>query len=97
MGKSGAVSSYFRIHDNLISEPTPAVAYPHWSGRVAYRLTPSDLPGWLAGEPSIRVLKNENYALQIRLDNDASLALAEELLFLALEKLRGDDLPSTMV
>ena len=30
-------AAYFRVHDTLIGEPTPAVAYPHWSGKVEVR------------------------------------------------------------
>ena len=85
----GELAGYFRVHDTLIGEPTPAVAYPHWSGRVAFRLRPDDLPGWLIGDSQIQVLKSSKYALQVRVASDSSLALAEELLFIALEKLRN--------
>lgn len=88
--KRGEVAPYFRIHDNLLGEPTPAVAYPHWSGRVAYRLVAPDLPAWLADDQRIQVLKHDHYALQVRIEEAPSLALAEELLLLALEKLRGE-------
>lgn len=84
----GRLAGYFRVHDTLIGEPTPAVAYPHWSGRVAFRLRPDDVPEWMAGDPQIQVLQQSQYALQVRVVSDSSLALAEELLFVALEKLR---------
>lgn len=88
--QAGGAAAYFRVHDTLIGEPTPAVAYPHWSGKVSFRLKPSDLPAWLADVARVQVLKQHTYALQVRIDSDTSLALAEELLFLALEKLRSD-------
>ena len=54
---------------------------------MAFRLRRDDLPGWLIGDSQIQVLKSSYRS--VRVASDSSLALAEELLFIALEKLRN--------
>jgi hypothetical protein len=86
---TGELEDYFRIHDTLIEEPTRAVAYPHWTGKVDFGLSPEDLSAELAMDDRIRYLKKPRYAVSVRVEDASSRALAEELLFVALEKLRA--------
>ena len=88
--RDGEPSNYFRIHDALIGEPTAAVAYPHWNGRVSFRLVAEDLPTALKTDPRVQHLQKQSYAIQVRIDDSGTVELAGELLLLALEKLRND-------
>lgn len=86
--RDGEPSDYFRIHDALIGEPTAAVAYPHWNGRVSFRLVAEDLPTTLKTDSRIQHLQKRTYAIQVRIADSGTVELAGELLLLALEKLR---------
>lgn len=90
--RSGEVEPYFRIHDALIEEPTAAVAYVHWSGKVDLRLKESDLPADLVGEDRVKRLSHSTYSVSCKITDAESRRLAEDLLFVALEKLRNEDL-----
>ncbi|TDO57496.1 hypothetical protein EV651_111222 [Kribbella sp. VKM Ac-2571] len=82
------VGAYFRIHDAQIEEPTPAVAYVHWSGKVSFRLTHNDLPaGGLAGATPAT---HQKYGVACHVSDNATLRTAQHLLYLALAKLRDD-------
>ncbi|MDX6241046.1 MAG: hypothetical protein QOG10_5870 [Kribbellaceae bacterium] len=89
--QSGEPAPYFRVHDTMIEEPTRAVAFPHWSGKVDFALVPGDVPPGVMQEPYVKELKHATYAVSCRVTDDASLGTAEELLFLALQKLRNDE------
>ena len=86
---SGDVAPYFRIHDTLIEEPTGAVAFPHWTGQIDFALLSEDLPNWVSGDRRVKILKQPKYAVSLRIHDEESLGLGEDLLFLALEKLRN--------
>lgn len=86
----GGADRYIRVHDTLISEPTPAVAYVHWNGRVSVRLGRDDLPGSLSTCPAIELKEDRGYNVKVRVTDDASVEVAERLVQLALEKLRED-------
>jgi hypothetical protein len=82
-------STYFRIHDALLPEPTRAVAYPHWTGKVAFGLKPEDVPEHFLSEPGVKKLSQKVFAVPCKVTDEASFEVAEELLFLALEKIRA--------
>jgi hypothetical protein len=88
--KSGQIARYYRIHDSFISEPTRAVAYPHWTGKVDFALKPEDIPLPMLDDPRVRILRQPTYAVRCTLKDEESLAIVEELLFLALEKVRAE-------
>ncbi|MET9317107.1 hypothetical protein ABZX12_35270 [Kribbella sp. NPDC003505] len=82
------IGAYFRIHDAQIEEPTPAVAYVHWNGKVSFRLTDDDLPGGdLAG---VTQAADPRYGVGCQVRDRETLGTARQLLYLALTKLRGD-------
>ncbi|WP_433165084.1 hypothetical protein [Kribbella sp. CA-247076] len=83
------VGAYFRIHDTEIEEPTPAAAYAHWNGRVSFRLVGANLPAGTKVD-GVKVVSHQRYGVECRVSDDRTLELAKELLFLALEKLRGE-------
>lgn len=85
---NGEPSDYFRIHDALLEEPTGAVAYAHWSGKVDFALTPQDVPQAIVEDNSVRTLRGKKHAVSSKVTDEQTLEIAEELLFLALEKLR---------
>lgn len=67
---SGEVAPYFRLHDTVIEEPTPAVAYPHWTGRTAFALLRSDLPDRLLTDRRIKDLKHPKYAISLPIKDE---------------------------
>ncbi|MEU4603297.1 hypothetical protein AB0F43_09995 [Kribbella sp. NPDC023972] len=81
------IGAYFRIHDTQIEEPTPTVAYAHWNGRISFRLVAEDLPA--AKLTGIQIVSHAKYGVECRVSDDGTLRVAKDLLFLALEKLRG--------
>lgn len=87
--KDGSPSSYFRIHDVLLPDPTRAVAYPHWTGRVAFGLRPAEVPYADMQKDCVGFLQDDTFAVSCKVTDDASLAVAEELQFLALNKIRA--------
>lgn len=88
-GRSGDLSAYYRIHDAQLAEPSRAVAYPHWSGRVDFALEWSDVPSELRAAGA-RKLAKATYSVTIKIVDQPTRRAAEELLFLALAKLRED-------
>lgn len=86
--REGTVGDYLRIHDFSSAEPSPAVAYVHWNGRVSVRLQLSELPAYLGEDPAVRPTAHKTYGVNVRLAGGQSLNLAEELVTLALEKVR---------
>ena len=87
--REGGVGDYLRIHDVSTNEPSPAVAYVHWNGKVSVRLQPAELPTYLVEEPAVRPVAHKTYGVNVRLEGARSLNLAEELVTLALEKVRA--------
>lgn len=92
--KIGEPSKHFRVSDALLGEPTRAVAYPHWTGRVDFGLIREDVPGHFMGEPSVKERKHPVYGVSCKVTDEASFEVAEELLFLALEKVRAGAEPA---
>jgi hypothetical protein len=88
--RDGTVAAYFRVHDALIAEPTRAVAFAHWTGKVDFALAPAQVPDELLAEDSVRELRHATYAVSCRISDEKSLRMAEELLFTALDRLRSE-------
>jgi hypothetical protein len=84
----GGVGDYLRIHDNALEEPSPAVAYLHWSGKLSLRLSAQDLPEYLMRSSGVTQAAHKRYGIQAKVDDHGSLDVAEGLLSLALEKVR---------
>lgn len=84
--RTGEVSDYFRVYDALVEEPTRAVAYVHWSGRIDFGLQAADLPE----NPAVGRLAHSVYGVNSSLGLPGALDLAADLLADALEKVRGD-------
>jgi hypothetical protein len=82
------VGAYARVHDTTIEEPTRAAAYIHWSGKVSLGLVADDLPEALLAESCVTTAKHSTYGIQSQVSDAESLYVTEELLVLALEKLR---------
>lgn len=83
---------YFRIYDTQVEEPTRTVAYVNFSGAVHYALEPRDVPERLIGHDSIRFRAESSkpYLVECKIGVDKDLAVAEELLEVALVKLREE-------
>lgn len=82
------IGAYFRIHDAQIEEPTPAVAYAHWNGKVSFRLTEDDLAnGDLRG---VATASHPKYGVVCQVCDSETLRSAQHLLYLALTKVRSD-------
>lgn len=88
--REGEVSDYFMVYDALIGERTPGVAYVHWTGKIDYRLVPEDLPRPILADPRILAEGREPYSIRLTVNDDSSFELAEDVLTLALEKLREE-------
>jgi hypothetical protein len=89
--RSKNAPTYFRVHDAVIEEPTRTAAYVNFNGTVDLALKYDDLPDRLrldCVEP--RPENRGAYGVRCRLSDDASLAAAEELISLALERIRDD-------
>jgi hypothetical protein len=84
------VGAYFRIHDTEIEEPTPAVAFVHWNGRISFRLIEEDIPVHVSKLLSVRTVAHPRYAIECRISDGDTLQLAKDLLLIALEKVRAD-------
>ncbi|SDL43609.1 hypothetical protein [Tessaracoccus oleiagri] len=87
--REGGVGDYLRVHDFSTGEPSPAVAYLHWNGKVSVRLQHTELPDYLASDPDVRSVQHRSYGVNTRLTGHESLDLAEELVTLALDKVRS--------
>ena len=87
--RSGELSDYYRIHDTQLPEPTRAVAYPHWSGKVDFALEWTDVSSDLRAAGA-KELAKPTYSVTIKIVDRTSRRAAEELLFLALSKLREE-------
>lgn len=82
------IGDYLRIHDNALEEPSAAVAYLHWNGRLSLRLLTADVPSYLA-LPEVRPTNHRSYGVETRLTSSDDLDVAEALIELALEKVRS--------
>lgn len=88
-GKPLASSTYFRIHDATVDEPTPTVAYANWTGRIDYRLVPEDVADLLPDDDIVeRPTDRRAYRIRVKPTDERTLELAEDLLRLAMEKVR---------
>lgn len=82
------IGDYLRVHDNAVEEPSPAVGYLHWNGKLSARLVTDDLPVSLREHSALRFAHHNRYGVEMLVDGEESLDLAEALLLLALEKVR---------
>ena len=64
------------------------MAYGHWSGKVDFALQSTDVPDELMANTSVKELADQTYGVTCKIVDESSRSIAEELLFLALEKLR---------
>lgn len=89
--------TYFRIHDALIEEPTPTVAYGNFTGTVHYALSLADIPDEVASHRAIRErpANRGRYRVECRISDAADLVPAVLLLDLALTKLRDEFIAET--
>lgn len=87
--REGGVGDYLRVHDFSTGEPSPAVAYVHWNGKVSVRLHHAELPDYLASDPDVRSVQHRSYGVNTRLAGNRSIDIAEELITLALDKVRS--------
>ena len=69
------------------------MAYVHWTGKVDFALMPSEVPVEFLDHPAIRTLRQPVYATSLKIEDDETLGLAGELLFVALQKVRDAQLP----
>lgn len=82
--------AYVRVHDATLPEPTRAVAYVHWSGKVSLALSVDDLPTALMSRDEVKSQTHTTYGVSCKVSDESSLSTAEELLVLALEQVRSD-------
>ena len=94
---AGSAPKYFRIYDTEVEEPTRTIAYVNFSGAVHFSLDPADVPQRLqeAGSFRLRNASQKPYLVECKIRGAEDLPVAEELLDLALAKLREEyaDLP----
>lgn len=82
------VGGYVRIHDVLIEEPTRTIAWLHWNGKVSVGLSSDDLPGALRNDKHVKFQNHHIYGVCCKVNDLQSLRLAEQLVVLALDKIR---------
>lgn len=87
--RSGGIGDYLRIHDLAVGEPSPAVAYLHWNGKVSVRLLPVEVPSYLLASERVRTTPHRFYGVNCHLNDAQSVDTAEALIVLALEKMRS--------
>lgn len=88
--KDASVAAYVRVHDATLSEQIRAVAFVHWSGKVSLGLSFDELPDGLTRRPEVHAQSHRTYGVSCKVSDKASLATAEELVALALEKVRAN-------
>lgn len=86
--RSGEIGDYMRVHDLSVGEPSPAVAYLHWNGKVSVRLLPAEVPSYLLATEGVRTGPHRTYGVNCHLSDDRAVDTAEALIVLALEKAR---------
>lgn len=86
--KDREVGDYVRIHDARIEEPTPAMAFVHWTGKVSVRAQLTDLPAELAQLDCVKPQTHARYGVKCQVDDEASMEAAEELVMVAVSKYR---------
>ncbi|RPF29047.1 hypothetical protein [Georgenia muralis] len=87
--RDGGTGDYIRLHDLAMGEPSPAVAYLHWTGKLSVRLVPEDLPAELAADDRLGRPQHVRYGVTSRVTTPNDLDTAEGLILLALEKARA--------
>lgn len=85
-----SAGAYVRVHDATLPEPTGAVAYVHWSGRVSLALSLDELPTGMAGRSEVAGQSHKTYGVSCAVSDQDSLRTAEELVALALEQVRSN-------
>src|SRR4051794_18592382 len=90
--QSKGTPRYFRVHDAVIEEPTRAAAYVNFNGTVDLALTFDDLHETLRRldwvEP--RAEGQKPYLVRCRVTDATSMETAEDLVGLALERVRDE-------
>lgn len=83
---------YSRVYDALIKEPTRAVAYVKWNGDVDLALTPDEVPDQWSRLPIVkdRPATKAPYLIRVVVRDEESAAVAEELLAIAMDKIRQE-------
>jgi len=82
--------AYVRVHDATLPEPTRAVAFVHWTGRVSLALSADEVPADLVSRDEVKSQTHKTYGVSCKVSDEGSLRTAEELLVLALEQVRSD-------
>ena len=82
------IGNYVLIHDVQIEEPTPVLAYVHWSGKVTVRAVLDDVPAELAALDCIERKDDKGYDVHCHVNDLASMEAAEELVMVAVQKYR---------
>jgi hypothetical protein len=85
--------SYYRIHDALLEEPTRAVAYANFNGNVDLALDLDDVPDVWRPRVVERHVSRKPYRVRWKVTNEESLEVAENLVLLALERVRIEAQP----
>lgn len=83
---------YFRVHDAVVEEPTRAAAYVNLNGTVDLALNFEDLPDALKAVEWLtrRAEDRKPYLVRCAISDERSLESAEDLLALALERIRDE-------
>jgi hypothetical protein len=90
--QTAGTPKYFRVHDAVVEEPTRAAAYVNFNGTVDLALAYEDLPDSLKAVEWVTP-RNEDrkpYLVRCVLTDAHSLESAEDLLGLALERIRDE-------
>lgn len=84
--------AYFRVHDTLVEEPTRAAAYVNLNGNIDLALDYDELPQTLRDLEWVVRRKSGQKPYEVRcvVSDEQSVAMAEDLLVLALTRIRDE-------
>ena len=83
---------YFRVHDAVVEEPTRAAAYVNFNGTIDLALPYENLPESVKAVEWVTPRKEDRmpYLVRCAISDEQSLETAEDLLALALERIRDE-------
>jgi hypothetical protein len=81
---------YFRVYDALVEEPTRAIAFVKWNGDVDLALTLAEVPSEWSRLVEERAEVQSPHLIRVVVRDEHSAEIAEELLAIALGKIRHE-------
>lgn len=70
--------AYVRVYDAMLPEPTRAVAYLHWSGKVSLALSADEVPAGLMNRDEVRAQTHKTYGVSCKVSDEGLLSLESQ-------------------